>query len=379
MREERGDILVVAGSGIGNILLATPLIRSLRRAYPDARIDVLVPQGRGGVLEGNPDVTGIVEVCKRQGMGASMRFVRRIWRRYDLALSACAGDRSLINAWIGGRQRFSHVAGNSSPRGWRRLLLDGWVVADDRTHAVVHGLRLLDDLSIPKCYEVVPPVCAPESRTALDVLLPFTRAEQAYAVMHFDPRNPYKCWTAEGWGTVIRHAVSHGLRVVLTGGGGGDEESYIRSIVAGGADRDVVNLAGQLSLPQVSDLLSRCSLYVGPDTGVTHLAAAHAIPTIAMYGPTDPVYWGPWPCGYSRDTSPYVRGGRQQVGNVTVVQGDGDCVGCGREGCDDDPGGLSRCMQELPATAVVQAMDEMMASGGGADATVQGGGDEDSV
>ena len=67
------------------------------------------------------------------------------------------------------------------------------------------------------------------------------------------------------------------------------------------------------------------------------------------------------------------------MGNVTVVQGDGDCVGCGREGCDDDPGGLSRCMQELPATAVVQAMDEMMASGGGADATVRGGGDEDSV
>jgi len=83
-----GKILAIAGSGIGNILLATPLIRLLRRAYPTACINVLVPPGRSGILEGNPDVNQVVEGVRKQGMRASIRFFRHIWRHYDLALSA---------------------------------------------------------------------------------------------------------------------------------------------------------------------------------------------------------------------------------------------------------------------------------------------------
>jgi ADP-heptose:LPS heptosyltransferase len=56
--------LVIAGSGIGNVLLATPIVRSLRRACPGARIDVLVPRGRGEVLCGNPDVRTITEAVR---------------------------------------------------------------------------------------------------------------------------------------------------------------------------------------------------------------------------------------------------------------------------------------------------------------------------
>ena len=167
-------ILVIAGSGIGNVLLATPLMRSLRRAFPASKIDVLVPRGRGDILEGNPDINEVVEGCRDQGMVATMRFVRRLWRRYDLTLSTQSGDRSIISSWIGGRRRFSHLCTESASGAWRKLLVHGWVEADFETHAVLHGLRLLDSLAMPKVRELVPPICPPGAQAALDALLPFS-------------------------------------------------------------------------------------------------------------------------------------------------------------------------------------------------------------
>ncbi|MDA0321391.1 MAG: glycosyltransferase family 9 protein [Verrucomicrobia bacterium] len=360
-----GKILVIAGSGIGNILLATPLVRSLRRAYPTAGIDVLVPPGRGGILEGNPDVNRVVEVVRKQGMRASSRFFRHMWRHYDLALSAQAGDRSIINAWSAGRRRSSQVRSRTRPGAWQRLLLDRWVVADDETHAVIHGLRLLDGTDVPRCYDLVPPVCSDAERRALEEVLPFARDDDAYAVLHFYPRNPYKAWTPEGWRVVIDHIDALGLRVVVTGGGGQEELDHVRSVLTDDIKEKVVDLAGGIGLMQVSDLLRGAALFVGPDTGVTHLASAHGIPTVALFGPTEPIYWGPWPAGYAADQSPFLRRGSQRVNNVCVVQRSAACIGCGKEGCDDNPRHLTRCMQELPEEDVTRAIDEMMKDAAG--------------
>ena len=362
MSEPEQKFLVAAGSGIGNILLATPLVRSLRRACPKAVIDVLVPSGRSDILQGNPDVTGVLEARRRPGLRASARFLRRIWRRYDLALCAQAGDRAILNASLAARRRFSHVKGNGPKYAWQRLLLQGRVEPDKGTHAVIHGLRLLDLAGVARCYETVPPTCPEDGRKDLEALLPFSRAHQPYVVMHQFPRNRYKCWTHEGWAATIAHVASRGLPVVLTGDVGKDEQQYIDTTLAMGVRRQAINLSGRISLPQVSDLLGGAALYVGPDTGITHLAATRHVPTVALYGPTSPVYWGPWPAGYAEDTPPFARRGCQTVNNVSLVQADTECVACDKEGCYGDPHRSSRCMQELQIDAVLTAVDDMLKS-----------------
>jgi heptosyltransferase-3 len=144
---------------------------------------------------------------------------------------------------------------------------------------VIHGLRLLDTTEIPKIRDLVPPDCAAADENSLGQLLPLAGVQNAYAVIHLYPRNLYKAWTPEGWKSVIQHLVSRGMAVVVTGGHGPDEQKHLRDVLEGDSSDQVVNLAGQLSLPQVSALLGGASLYVGPDTGITHLAAAHGIPT----------------------------------------------------------------------------------------------------
>jgi len=352
-------ILVIAGSGIGDILLATPVMRSLRRAYPESIIDVLVPLGRGGVLEGNPDINEVITVSHGQGSRASVAFLKRLWRQYDIAFSTRAGDRSVFNAWCAAPVRHSFVRSGRGRDLWLKTAIQHRLPPYADTHAVLHALRLLDPLKIERHYTVVPPSRDPTVQATTDRLLPFSREHDRYMVVHPYPRNRYKCWPTDGWVTAIRHAAAGGLRVVMTGGDGTDEQDCICDILDSGAGEDTVDLSGKLTVRQVSDVLTDAALYLGPDTGITHLAAAHGIPCVALYGPTNPVYWGPWPHGYREDRPPFRAKGCQRQGNVTVLQCEDDCVACGQEGCANDPTKPSRCMEQLPAHLVLETMDEV--------------------
>jgi heptosyltransferase-3 len=89
------------------------------------------------------------------------------------------------------------------------------------------------------------------------------------------------------------------------------------------------------------------------------MAAALGTPTIALFGPSNPVKWGPWPKGYEQYTNPYRMEGTQRVNNV--VQGAGDCVPCMHEGCDRHNASLSDCLQNLPVAKVIAAIRELSA------------------
>jgi heptosyltransferase-3 len=94
-------------------------------------------------------------------------------------------------------------------------------------------------------------------------------------------------------------------------------------------------------------LLSGASLYIGPDTSITHLATACGIPVVALFGPTNPRLWGPWPVGWPVE-QPYERSGvRQQRRNVVLLQGEQACVPCSREGCDRHRDSRSECLETM--------------------------------
>ncbi len=86
-------ILVVVLRRLGDVLLTTPLIHSVKRAYPDAAIEALVFAGTEGILAGNPDLAGVIAMPQRPSVGASLALFGRLARRYALALSVQPGDR----------------------------------------------------------------------------------------------------------------------------------------------------------------------------------------------------------------------------------------------------------------------------------------------
>ena len=351
-------ILVVIPQRIGDVLLSTPLIRSLRRAWPQAQLEVLVFVGTEGVLRGNPDIDRIISVPPRMSLGRNLKLLAGLWRKYDLSLSLMAGDRPTLYAFAAGRRSLGLLPPDDKYK-WKRSLLSKWLEFDDvGTHTVLMDLKLVEALGVEPCYEVVVG-WQPEDEQQLARLLPFY-ASQACAVLHVYPMYAYKMWRNEAWAELAQWLRAQGLRVVLTGGKAPDEMAYIERLLPS-LPADTVNLSGQIGLGAVACLLSRARAYVGPDTAVTHLAAALGIPVVALFGPSNPVKWGPWPSGYAQPANPWQMQGSQRVNNVALLQGGGDCVPCMEEGCERNNASLSECLQRLPATEVIAALQQLMA------------------
>ena len=95
-------VLVIVTRRIGDVLLATPLIRSVKQAWPEAALDVLVFEGTEGVIAANPDVRRIVTVPQRPRLARHLALLAGCWRRYDVALSLVPGDRPTFYAFVAG-------------------------------------------------------------------------------------------------------------------------------------------------------------------------------------------------------------------------------------------------------------------------------------
>jgi len=353
------SILVIATRHIGDVLLTTPLLRSLRFAYADARIDALVYHWTAGILDGNPDVNNLITVNQDPHFQEYAALVKKTFRRYDLAVSTLTSDRPILYAFWAAPQRVSLVPPYRLNDAWKRWITQAWVELDDwDTHTVIQNLRLCDVLDIPRHYDVVVPESAHDSDT-LGSLVPFPFQTTPYAVFHMVPLRFYKRWTIQGWQTVAKHLDAMGLRIVIVGGSDKEEADCVQQFVQVCSSK-AVDLTGKLKFSETAKLIGSCKLYVGLDTAVTHLAAATGAPTVALYGPTNPVKWAPWPHGFREDRNPFKRTGSQQVGNVVLVQGSGECVPCHEEGCDHHRQSKSRCLEGLDGATVIRAIEKAL-------------------
>jgi heptosyltransferase-3 len=234
-------------------------------------------------------------------------------------------------------------------------------MVDSSVHVVVEQGRLLapwfaqaEDWSV-----VAPPdVALPADVEGLLMARP--------VVVHVPSMQRYKQWPLEHYRTVIRALVDAGKQVVLTGGPTASDRASAAEVCAVAESPHVLDLSGRLDFAQLATLLRRAALYIGPDTSVTHLAAGCGTKTIALFGPTPPERWGPWPAGPTSRTMPpgdisapgYLRRAeRQRVGRVIVLQGPGACVPCGRAGCEDRNDSRSDCLDGLgPERVVAEAL-----------------------
>jgi heptosyltransferase-3 len=338
-------VLFVALRRLGDVLLTTPLIRSVKRAFPAASIDALVFAGTEGILDGNPDLAAVFTVAQRPGLGETLSLLRKIGRRYDLAVATQTGDRPTLLAFAAGRQSIGPTEAGGAAAVAKRFLLSRSLVSDRGQHRVLDLLRLTELLDIPACAEIVCPAGAKR---------PSPAPAQPYAVVHAAPMFIYKRWTAEGWRMLVAALRERGLATVVTGAAA--DRPYLDGVFAGS---DVTRLDGKLQWPELAALIGAARAYVGPDTAITHLAAATRTPTVALYGPTDPRIWGPWPAG-GLDRPWAAAGTIQHRGNVWLVQNPLPCLPCQLEGCERRLDSHSQCLDELSVSQVAAAVDQAL-------------------
>src|SRR5205085_2155618 len=139
------------------------------------------------------------------------------------------------------------------------------------------------------------PAAAPAVRAPEGGELPPDIAAQlreGFVVVHAPSMWPYKQWPLAHFETLVRGLTAQGRQVVLTGSASERDTECIAPLrsIAGALD-----VSGRLDFSQLATLFKRAALYIGPDTSVSHLAAASGVPVIAIFGPTNPMRWAPWP------------------------------------------------------------------------------------
>ena len=278
------NIIVLNLNYIGDVLFTTPALAALRRGYPDAYIAVMISARAPDVLAANPSVDEVL--LRPRSAAERLRLLRgRRARGVDRSVGLPASSLELA-AWgrlLGCRIRCGFERGDT------RWFLNRRVRQDGTRHAAEDYLALacagggIEDGHLPRIY------LTPEEE-AWGAAFDFAGARGRTLVgVHMGASYPEKCWRPERYVDLARLAAEQGGSSgasVLVVFGGKDEEP-LGTWLAGQAP-NVVNLAGRLPLRQYMAAVRRCAVFVGGDSGPTHIAAALDVPTVALFGFSNP-------------------------------------------------------------------------------------------
>jgi ADP-heptose:LPS heptosyltransferase len=281
-------ILVISLAGIGDALLATPLIHELRLNFPGATLDAFVRWGGAkDLLQGNPHLNTVFHKnLVEDGPWEALQILSRLRRRhYDVSLNTYPQGKiqyRLVARFIHARQRLSHRYEN---HGWK----DGWLVnrtvpQDYQRHSVENNMKFLELLGVE------PKLARHESEVFL------TEAEHNWAAgfvhqhllvgkyiigMHVGSSKTknlaLRRWPLENYIALTRQlmAAQPDAAVVLFGGPEekSDHEIMLREI----GHKSVVETTSR-NLREATALLAHCQAFVSVDTALMHLAAAMKVP-----------------------------------------------------------------------------------------------------
>ncbi|SQI35649.1 Lipopolysaccharide core heptosyltransferase rfaQ [Leminorella richardii] len=292
-------ILVIKMRFHGDMLLTTPVISTLKRQYPDAKVDVLLYQDTMPILSENPEINALYGI-KNKGSGAKEKVCNflsliRTFRanRYDLIVNLTdqwmvALLVRLVSAKLSMTQNYS----NRQSAFWKRSFTQ--IVPITGVHIVDRNLSILAPLGIEPFYSKTTMSYLPEHWESLKERLASLGISGQYAVIQPTARQMFKCWDDEKFSAVIDALQAKGLRVVLTSGPGADDLACVNHIAEGCNEPPVTELAGKTSFPELGALIDHAALFIGVDSAPMHIAAAVNTPVVCLFGATDHIVWRPW-------------------------------------------------------------------------------------
>jgi heptosyltransferase-1 len=316
------NILLIKLSAVGDAVQTIPLLNALRRRYPQARLDWLATPGIAELLRHNPAISNVIEFSRDEWsspwtlapfVGAARLIATLRAAQYDLVLDLQGQLRSAVFAFTAGapvRIGFDKPRADvwaNSPRqipaearkhAWQGAREASWLAYTDHIavptldlHPVERYLRVAAMLGIAESAPDFSFLIPPEATSRIDALLDYYDIAKSRLVVMAPGTNwDTKEWRRDGFAEVARHFLQKKLAVVLIGS---ERERAACEAVAQLAP-GAVNLAGETTLSELAALIRRAAICVTNDSGPMHIAVALDRPVVAVFGPTDPVWAGPY-------------------------------------------------------------------------------------
>ena len=277
-------VLVLRPGAIGDTLVTLPALAALRAQFPAARIEVV----------GNATALPVVEAA-----GCADRWYAfddpRVTRLFMTAAPAADDPflaQDVVVAW--GRDPDGTLQRSFERRGARQVVLaPSRPPPSEPIHVARHLLRSLAPLDIDATAALgLPQIVLPEAveRAAADELDAADLADTPFVAVHVGSGSPAKNWPTASFASVVQAlaACDGPSSVVLAGPA--DRDAIVALQDGDGPPRTI--LEGR-PLLLVAAILKRARGFLGNDSGLSHLAGVLGVPTLTLFGPTDPVNWSP--------------------------------------------------------------------------------------
>lgn len=290
-------ILIVRLGAIGDVARVLPMLAGLKRRFPDAEIDWVVQSKAADLLRGHPEIARLWVVpfgSWREALTREAWRIRSAMRRrgYDLVLDFQGMIKGAVWALAasGPGVRVGWGPGHAQNLAW--LWYHG--VRTPPGRRVNRHLRhraLVDWLGAPDVPATPPPFTADEAGPVADFLAGLAGAPRPWILAWpgSSRSGSHKRWDPERLREAVSTIRARTGGTVLVGWGPAEEEEA-RAVAAGVPGARIIP---PTTIPQLALLIARADLYVGMDTGPMHVAALLGIPTVGVFGRSDPAIHGP--------------------------------------------------------------------------------------
>ena len=327
-------------SALGDVILTSPAIEALHAAWPHTRIVFAIKERLAPLVAHNPNVAEVISL--RAGEGP-LHFAKRL---------RVLGPRTAVLD-LHGKVR-SQLLRALLPVGWRRVVWEkrslhqtltaklglgrprATALFADRYH---HAVERLVGKALPR--GKLRAFVGPEDVAAAESLLQTHGVDLGRPLLGMSPgaRWQTKRWPIERFAELAKTALLNGVQVVVQGSA---EEKALGAAIVQHAPK-AVDLCGQLDLGPLGGLIAKCSAFVSNDSGPMHLARGLGVPTLALFGSTDPAMFT-W------------------EGHAVLFAGL-ECSPCSLYGRAHCPKGHFRCMLDLGPDQAWRSLQGLLATG----------------
>jgi ADP-heptose:LPS heptosyltransferase len=364
-------ILIIKPSALGDVVHGLPVLVKLRDRYPDARIDWLVTPENADLVRHHPDLSNVVLFARRdlsrfgrswQATIGPIGLLAQLRRgNYDLVVDLHGQFRSAVFTLATGapvRLGFDRPRGRPKTvqvehpdlvpghHGWTGAREGAWLaythwipIPTLDVHAVDRYLWIGPILGLDDQVPDLRIHLGPEATPQVDALLQARGlGENSLAVLVPGTIWETKHWHVEGFASVGRYFKNAGFDVVLAGTS--RDRNCSQAIVA--ACPDAHDLCGQTSVGALAALIRKAAICITNDSGAMHVAVAVNRPVVSVFGPTNPIWIGPY--------------GRPEA----VVRAGVSCSPCNLRRLRDCPHGHA-CMEKVTADMVIERVESVLA------------------
>lgn len=304
------NILIVNPFGIGDVLFTTPLIHTLKDAFPEGKIGFLCNKRAAPLLKNNhfldeifiyerDDFKQLLSASKLKWIKEFGSFIRQIKKaRFDLAIDLSLSTNFSFFLWLAGIKK--RIGYNYKNRGFyltKSVKLSGY---EDK-HVVEYYNSLLELIAMKQKYQDLELYLRDEDRLYTQDIFKEHRIDDSVPVIAISPGGgaswgieaKIKRWPEEKFVLLVNKIIEkYKVTVIILGD---LKEKDLLLNIETGLQGKVINLAGKTTIIQSAAVINRADLFIGNDGGLLHIAAALKRKTISFFGPVDSKVYGPYP------------------------------------------------------------------------------------